>query len=378
MSLYNDIKDLSGGHFNDTVILDEEGISDFNMMTKKRSNSIYDIFNVESMSKKTIYTMINSYEFPLKPMYDGVNEIGINTTNEIAENRNIEAIKNLKYYKKALITKRTNLRSFPSDVPFYDSLSSEYDRLQETGLPLNTPIIILHTSRDKKWFFVISKDYYGWVKKVDIAFAKDKDWDYFSNSIRFIVVTAPEIEVDGHLLEMGSTFPYDLNNNKIEIIIPITGEDGYVSKKKIVLNDDMFSIGFIPYTRKNVINQAFKYLDFPYSWGGKNRSVDCSSFTSNVYKTFGFIFPRNASEQERSLAKKIDVEDLRESEKIEYLKNFNPSLLYEHGHVLIYIGSKDDSVYAIHASGSSGKVSIIDLLKCRERLEKMRTIIKIC
>ncbi len=378
MSLYNDIKDLSEGYFSDTVILNEEEISDFNMNTKKRSNSLYDIFNVESVSKKTIYRMINSYELSTKHMYDGVSEIGKNTMREITENRNIEAIKDLKGIKKALVIKRTNLRTFPIDIPFYDSLSSEYDRLQETSLPLNTPIIILHTSRDKKWFFVISKIYYGWVKKDDVSFAKDEDWAYFSNPINFVVITEPEIEADGRLLEMGSTFPYDLNNNKIEIIIPITGEDGYVSKKKIVLNDDMFSIGFIPYTRKNVMNQAFKYLDFPYSWGGKNRSVDCSSFTSNVYKTFGFIFPRNASEQERSLAKKIDVEDLRESEKIEYLKNFNPSLLYEHGHVLIYIGSKDDGVYAIHASGSSGKVSIIDLLKCRERLEKMRTIIKIC
>ena len=63
---------------------------------------------------------------------------------------------------------------------------------------------------------------------------------------------------------------------------------------------------------------------------------------------------------ERSLAKKIDVEDLRESEKIEYLKNFNPSLLYEHGHVLIYIGSKDDGVYA----GSSYSFGVFFLSCC--------------
>ena len=68
MSLYNDIKDLSEGYFSDTVILNEEEISDFNMNTKKRSNSLYDIFNVESVSKKTIYRMINSYELSTKHM----------------------------------------------------------------------------------------------------------------------------------------------------------------------------------------------------------------------------------------------------------------------------------------------------------------------
>ncbi|MCH3960309.1 MAG: NlpC/P60 family protein [Selenomonas sp.] len=39
------------------------------------------------------------------------------------------------------------------------------------------------------------------------------------------------------------------------------------------------------------MKQAFRFLGDEYGWGGQNNSVDCSSFTQNVYRSFGIMIP---------------------------------------------------------------------------------------
>ena len=93
-----------------------------------------------------------------------------------------------------------------------------------------------------------------------------------------------------------------------------------------------------------------------------DQNIDCSSFILNVYKTFGFEFPRNTSVQKDSIGNIISLEGKTIKEKLEILSNsIYPSLLYKPGHVMLYIGRIENNYYIIHASGGEMKVIVTNL-----------------
>lgn len=50
--------------------------------------------------------------------------------------------------------------------------------------------------------------------------------------------------------------------------------------------------------RKMIIDQALKYFNAPYLWGGRSPfGVDCSGFVQIIYKMIGYKLPRDASQQ---------------------------------------------------------------------------------
>ncbi len=104
--------------------------------------------------------------------------------------------------------------------------------------------------------------------------------------------------------------------------------------------------------------------------------VDCSSFVANIYRCFGFIFPRNTSNQSQSLKEKIDLSNKSMIDKLKLIKDKAPSLLYQKGHVMLYIGIYNGKNYIIHASGSSLKVSLT-VLDNSNYLKKINSAITI-
>ena len=97
----------------------------------------------------------------------------------------------------------------------------------------------------------------------------------------------------------------------------------------------------------------------PYSWGGKDLGVDCSSFIQNLYRTFGFIFPRNTSSQNNSVGPFLDLTKMSNTEKLETIKKQKPALLYQKGHVMLYLGVKKNEPYIIHASGNTQTLKVV-------------------
>ncbi len=50
--------------------------------------------------------------------------------------------------------------------------------------------------------------------------------------------------------------------------------------------------------RKIIIDQALKYFNAPYLWGGRSPfGIDCSGFSQIIYKMVGIKLPRDASQQ---------------------------------------------------------------------------------
>ena len=193
--------------YNDKVILNELEISIWNESIKSKTNDLYDIFNISKLTKEDVLNYITKYNIPSLPKYDGKKEVTTKVINEILNNRNLSNIPKEIIPFKGLIVSRANLRSFPTNVSFYDNPNKQFDRIQESELVVNTPVIIIHESFDNKWYFVISPIYAGWVLKCNIALVKNEDMDYFINNPSFGVVIEPFLLANKTLLDMGVILP---------------------------------------------------------------------------------------------------------------------------------------------------------------------------
>ncbi|HHW57572.1 MAG TPA: glycoside hydrolase [Clostridia bacterium] len=359
----------------DKVIMAQREIEDFNRRIIDKVETVYDIKNYkESFKKDELLKLIKAYEIPKKPMYNKKREsIKEDFYEEIIKNTNIEEIEEVNLVKYGIVIKNTSIRSFPTEEAVFDKEGDiEFDRFQETGCQAFEPVVILHESKDKKWYFVQMYNYRGWVKKEDIAIAKDKKeiFDYV-NSNSFLVVTGNYIKTQSN--------PFDNRVSKVEftmgtkiylegknileqvgnqlvignylVKLPVRGEEGGLEfKYALISKKEDVNAGYLPYTRENILKQAFKLIGDRYGWGDSLGGRDCSSYIMYIFKTFGIRLPRNANEQEVSegksykFSKKISIK-----ERIEIFDGLKPgALVYMPGHTMMYIGKEKKLPYIIH------------------------------
>ncbi len=334
------------------MLLSASQIKQYNAKIASKTSALYNL-GITYYSKEKIMEYVNSYSLPLDTKYNDGIAVTNNEKNQILENRNLDNIKAINA-QKGIVVKRSNLKSFPTDIHFYSNKNERnFDDLQETELLVNVPVLILHESKDGKWFFVISKTYYGWVKKENIAYATDDDYNYFINTNSFAVITKASLNVNGVNLDMSVTLPYQKEvSGSYKLVLPYKGADGMVMKQEITIAKENASIGYLPFTKENLFKQAFEYKETPYRWGGMDYGVDCSSFVGNVFRTFGFVFPRNTSDQNKSVGEVVSLTGLPYSEKLNKIANSFPSLLYMPGHVVMYLGVKNNKYYIINATAN--------------------------
>lgn len=359
---------------NDEIILTTKEIEEYNKQTESKTDTIYNLLSYKNLTKEEITEFIKQYKMPIIPKYDGEVPISLTTAYKIEDNRNLENVENLRFIPKGIIAKKANLRSYPTSIHFYDKKDIfEFDRLQETEVPVNTPCLVLHKSSDDDWYFIITDFYMGWIEKDNVGFTTLENWNYFIENKTFVTILENKIEIDGILLDMGSTFPLIEEQKKTyKIAIPYI-QNGVIVRHKTSIPKDKAIIGFLPYTKKNIIKTSVKYLDTPYSWGGLDGGIDCSGLVRNVFKVFGLNLPRNTGSGSASLEKNIDLKNMSNEEKLKILNEHVPSVIYKKGHVMIYLGSN----YIIHASSKEKKVTITDISINDEYLKELECLVTI-
>ena len=121
------------------IILSLDDIENYNKEIKSKTAYLYDL-NKDTYTKKEIINFLNNYTIPAFPIYNNNKLITEKEKNLILNNRNISEIKEVKA-QKGLIIKRTNLKSFPTDMSFYkEKNTNNFDNNQETEVPVNTPV----------------------------------------------------------------------------------------------------------------------------------------------------------------------------------------------------------------------------------------------
>jgi hypothetical protein len=358
----------------DRLIMTQNDIMKFNQEIVEKCDSVYDLRSYrDSFTYDELLSLIKKYKLPEKEMYFRNGEtVKRDFYNYIANNLNISEIKEVNPVQYGITIRKTSLRSFPTEIAVYSRKGDiEFDRFQETSCHAIEPVIVLHESKDKKWYFIQMYNYRGWVKVTDIAIAKDKEevFDYLYAD-DFIVITGNHVRTQSNpydddvseiQFDMGTRIPLETDmpdsvanqSTYGNYVIKLPSRD---DKGNLVFKDGLISIkedvhhGYIPYTRANVLNQAFKLIGDRYGWGDSFNGRDCSSFIMYVYKTFGFALPRNGDEQEKctGIAHQFS-DDMSLIDRIETFKNIKPgAALYMPGHAMMFVGMDGGMPYIIH------------------------------
>lgn len=326
------------------VILNSKEIEDFNENVKT-SNTIQKVYDLRKSSSTISSEIVNS-------LID--NYISKFKTNSAVNNitKILSSSVNISY---GIVTNFASVRSLPTDE-FVNTYVK--DNLQETGLNVGEGVLIYHTSYDGNWYFVQSENYYGWVKRSNIATTSKDSFDQFltkKRTERFLLITAERLVIEEKVVKLSATFPLVDDTNDYTILFPKRLSNGTLElvQTKISKDSDV-NVGFLEYNLKNIYTIAFKMLNTPYSWGDKDiLGRDCSSTQNAVYSCFGFILPRNTSDQLR--INSYTTNGLGGKVNDGYLKNnlTYGSLIYTSGHVMMYIGETENGVsYIFHNSGS--------------------------
>jgi cell wall-associated NlpC family hydrolase len=108
----------------------------------------------------------------------------------------------------------------------------------------------------------------------------------------------------------------------------------------------------LPYTRANLLRQAFKLLGERYGWGHDFAGRDCSGFVGEVYRSVGVELPRNTGDQANSpvLGNRttFGAQDARVARERALAATQPGDLLFIPGHMMMVLGHVDGRLYVIH------------------------------
>jgi hypothetical protein len=154
---------------------------------------------------------------------------------------------------------------------------------------------------------------------------------------------------------MGTKLPLvEKAGHHYAVTLPWRAPDGGVRFATGYIRPDAdVSVGYLPYTARNLYRQLFKLEGHPYGWGDLFDGRDCSRLVMDVFSTFGFTMPRNSRRQAAfNPAGRKDTAGLSEADKVKTLKDLGnrPALLYMPGHIMIHLGIVDGKPYAIHSA----------------------------
>lgn len=272
-----------------------------------------------------------------------------------------------------LVVRRTPLRAFPTlDRWFSTREGTDIDRWQESAEFPGTPVVVLHGSRDGKWFFVASPRYKAWMQAADIAVGERAQvLDYLARAPYRVITGAkprtvytPEHPALSELqLDMGMRYPLAGigGDTRIQgqaaayhwpLQLPTRHADGSLGFALALLPRSADSAGeYLPMTRRHIIEQAFKFLGERYGWGHDYNGRDCSGFVSEVYRSMGALLPRNTSDQARSPALDktlFDAASTASQRQAAIAALDVGDLIFIPGHVMMFLGRIDGRPYVIH------------------------------
>lgn len=360
----------AGRHpFPDRIILDRQGIADLNRQIQDERGLTRDIARISSpVPGKEVQGRIEEITayFAGRHLY---HEDGSTVTPqfyaEMAEHMTLNTLPAEIDVRYGLIVRYTDQRAFPTTAPLYAKKHDrDFDELQNSALDIGAPVAVVHTTSDRKWYYVIDQLNAGWVPAEAVALCTLEELKQFTDAEPFAVVTRAkgELFLDSVMrvyydyARMGVRLPFQgkRTDGIAEILLPLRGEDGTLSEQTGYIREEDVHEGYLPYTPRTIMRQAFELINTPYGWGGMYGEQDCSRFVQELFATVGIFFPRNSSKQSQvghllgeysdGAAKKVKL-DILSGEAIG-----GCTLLYLRGHIMLFLGTIDGTPYAIHST----------------------------
>lgn len=259
-----------------------------------------------------------------------------------------------------VVIHRTMGREWPAAIPVMTKPGdNEFDAGVTSSVDTGTPVALLHSSRDGRWALVQTPRFSCWLPAESVAFGDRELVKEFLNSDPPLVTVGDRVPVYGlpddpaaiSELQAGSRLPLrTAGNDYCEILVPgrdsngqLTAHTGYVRRTSAV------SIGYPPYTWRNVFQRLFAFTDTRYGWGGMYEGRDCSRYVMDVFRTFGIELPRNSASQVKAAQVSVSVGSYDRAARTELLGALpgGITLLQMPGHIMVYLGEIDGEHYAI-------------------------------
>jgi hypothetical protein len=198
----------------------------------------------------------------------------------------------------------SRIRIIPSNYPLQMGLKEnktirDWDMWNLGVLRTGRPVTVLHISLSGGFLFVLSDEGYGWVNTEDIAFGKQSDIKSFSEPVHFVVCTGDRVPfytdetcrfVSGWL-RMGDRAPLVRKGDNSAIMIPLRRNGRFEMEKAWLAKGSDTHVGYLPYTRRNIVETAFKLLDNPYDWTGAWMGRSHETTYRDIFACFGFRLP---------------------------------------------------------------------------------------
>ena len=305
----------------------------------------------------------------------------------------LEAIPGKVMVRFGITVKRTEMRTFPTpDRIFSEPDDYEFDRFAETALYPVEPVAILHESADGKWYFAQAYNYLAWIPAADVALTDRITLFEYLDARDFLVVTGKWVftgfnpfqpDISELQLDMGvriplasrDEIPKDIKGQhpagNYVVKLPARGAAGRLEwRLGLISRADDVHVGYLPFTRRNIITQAFKFLGQRYGWGGMFNTRDCSSFIMDNFRSMGVILPRNAGEQGKlALAVRHPMPETMDLEARRRLFESIPPAtpVYMDGHAMLYLWKQGDDYFILHdfagfnVPGKDGKLERIKM-----------------
>ncbi|OGP11965.1 MAG: hypothetical protein A3G39_02400 [Deltaproteobacteria bacterium RIFCSPLOWO2_12_FULL_43_16] len=346
----------------DEPILSPQEIHELNGAIINENDEMADIREMqETVSKDDLTKWLLEDHFPQdKIMFDKKGKtVKEAFYKELTDNMNIEAVAESNAVKFGVVVKRTDIRAFPTDEPVLKSPSAkDFDAFQYSAIYPPQTVALFHKSRDGKWGFFQTTFVRGWIRLDNIAPANAKD-DIQANAGEFLVITGSKVPVFSEkkkvieTIPMGASFALHGENRTHWIIkFPQKDENGLLKWIDAYIKKGADAhIGPLPYTKKNVLIQAFKILGEGYGWGGRNGLRDCSSFIKDVFATMDINLPRHSSHQATVGILRAYLDGSAAPETInEAMDSAIPgiTLLGLNGHIMLYLGNINGNYYTLH------------------------------
>ena len=271
--------------------------------------------------------------------------------------------------RSGIIINESRLRIIPPTRPEYIGLftngKARWDLWNLDVLPIGTPVEVLYSSRSGAFLLVLSDRGFGWVAAEKIALGLPDAISSFTSEKEYIICTGDKVPfyIDSTCtllsgwLRMGDRLPLVRGNSK-SVQIPVRDAEGdFVTAEAWLRTDADVHLGYLPYTKKHVAEQAFKLLDNLYDWTGAWYGRNHVTALRDVFGSFGFKLPGNGillaacGQRSRVLSAKVD----RQAQFKSILSNesFLTLQICENSHSQLYLGHYEGMPIVFDAHGYS-------------------------